>query len=72
MLAKNVKLQNQCGVDSKIFSPHDIKRLVPDINLEGIICGSFNEKDGVLFPIPRPVGLCRQSRKTRSKDSDLY
>lgn len=51
-LAKNVKLQNQHGVPSRMVSPYDIKQMVPQINLDGVVAGAFNQKDGVLFPFP--------------------
>jgi len=49
-LRKNVKLQNSLGIPSMLLSPTDIKELIPQINLDGIIGGSFCEKDGHINP----------------------
>lgn len=62
-LAKNVKLQNEYGVLSRILSPRDIKAMVPHIDADKIVAGAFNQKDGVLFPFPVLWGYASAARE---------
>jgi sarcosine oxidase, subunit beta len=52
VLEKNVRIQNACGVPTHMLEPDEAKKLVPELDLEGVIAASFNPKDGVLFPWP--------------------
>jgi sarcosine oxidase subunit beta len=51
-LARNVALQNRCGVPTRMLSPKEILRVVPELDLTGIVAGSYNPRDGVVFPWP--------------------
>ncbi len=45
-----VKLQNEHGCPTRMLAPADIARLCPYVKLDGILAGSFNPNDGVMFP----------------------
>jgi len=47
---KNVALQNSMGVKSVMLTPAQLAERLPFLNLEGIIGGSFYEKDGLADP----------------------
>ncbi len=51
-MEKNVALQNRCDVPTRLLSPSELRRLVPEINPEGISAACYNPKDGVVFPWP--------------------
>jgi len=42
------KLQRKLGARTEILTPDEIKRLVPEINLNGVAGGSFGPRDGVV------------------------
>jgi sarcosine oxidase subunit beta len=45
---KNVALQNRLEIPSELLLPGDIASIVPDLNLEGVVGGSFCRKDGFI------------------------
>ncbi len=45
---KNVALQNRLDIPSEILSPDDIKKIIPEYNTEGVVGGSFCNKDGFI------------------------
>ncbi|RMD60984.1 FAD-binding oxidoreductase, partial [Candidatus Parcubacteria bacterium] len=47
---RNVALQHQHGVETQLLDVDDIARLAPQINLEGIIGGTFYDHDGLADP----------------------
>ena len=47
---KNVKLQNQLGIPSRIVTPKEMKEIIPYINEKYVIGGTFCQKDGHLNP----------------------
>jgi sarcosine oxidase subunit beta len=59
----NVKLQHENGVASRLMSPPAIQRLVPEINLDGIVVGAFHQRDGVCFPFAMVWGYAKVCRE---------
>jgi sarcosine oxidase subunit beta len=51
-MERNVALQNRCGVPTRMLSPEEARDLVPELDVRGVVCASYNPKDGVLFPWP--------------------
>jgi sarcosine oxidase subunit beta len=45
---KNVALQNRLEIPSELLGPADIASIVPDLDLEGVVGGSFCRKDGFI------------------------
>lgn len=48
--AKNVALQNSLGIPSRLVSPAEAKQIIPYLNEQYILGGSFCPKDGFLNP----------------------
>lgn len=55
-LRKAVSIQNENKLDSRIIDQCEIKSLVPEIEVEGLVGGSFRKGDAVLFPFPLLFG----------------
>lgn len=51
-LEKSVRMQNDCGVPTRLIAPSEAMDLVPGLNAEGVRVASYNPRDGVLFPWP--------------------
>ncbi|HEY3355346.1 MAG TPA: FAD-binding oxidoreductase [Polyangia bacterium] len=51
-LERNTALQNSCAVPTRMLSPAEALKIVPDLNLDGIVAAAYNPSDGVLFPWP--------------------
>jgi len=47
---KNVRLQNEHGVPSKILDRDEVRSMCPFLNMEVIKGGTFNPHDGTIFP----------------------
>ncbi|MCS7282694.1 MAG: FAD-binding oxidoreductase [Anaerolineae bacterium] len=47
---RNVQMQRQLGVMTEWLEPEDIARMVPLINLEGVLAGTFHARDGLADP----------------------
>jgi sarcosine oxidase subunit beta len=47
---KNVEMQRRLGVGTEWLEPSEIAELVPGIDLEGVLCGTFNPNDGLADP----------------------
>jgi sarcosine oxidase subunit beta len=60
-LEKSVALQNRCGVPTRVLSPAEAKKIVPELRLEGVLCATYNPDDGVLFPWPFLWGYAAQA-----------
>jgi sarcosine oxidase subunit beta len=51
-LEASVKIQNDCGLGTKLLDPNEAKRFVPELDTEGLLGASYNADDGVVFPWP--------------------
>jgi sarcosine oxidase subunit beta len=51
-LEKNTVLQNACDVPTRMLEPKEALKIVPELNLDGIVAAAYNPSDGVLFPWP--------------------
>ena len=51
-MARNVALQQRLGVPTELWTPAQAQRLVPELNLDGVVAASYNPRDGVVFPWP--------------------
>ena len=47
---KNVRLQNELGVDTVMLAGDEIRQHLPMMNLEDMLAGTFNPKDGLVDP----------------------
>ncbi len=57
----NVALQNRCDVPTRMLSPEEARAIVPELDLSGIVCASYNPKDGTVFPWPFLWGYAHQA-----------
>jgi sarcosine oxidase subunit beta len=60
---KNVALQNSLGVPSQVIGIDDIARLAPEVNLDGIIGGTWCPLDGLVDPNGLLQGYVSQARR---------
>jgi sarcosine oxidase subunit beta len=51
-LERNVKLQNRCGVPTRLLTPGEAKDIVPELEISGFHAACYNPTDGILFPWP--------------------
>ena len=59
----NVDLQNRHGVPSRVVTPADIAALAPEVDLTGIIGGSWCPLDGLVDPHGLLQGYVSQARR---------
>jgi sarcosine oxidase subunit beta len=62
-MERNVELQNRCGVHTRMLLPEQARDLVPELDLDGVVCAAYNGSDGVLFPWPFLWGYATQAMK---------
>jgi sarcosine oxidase subunit beta len=62
-LAASVALQNACGLGTRMLTPHEASRVVPELDASGIEAASYNPDDGVVFPWPFVWGYAQGARK---------
>jgi sarcosine oxidase subunit beta len=62
-LAASVKLQNECGLATRLLEPREIQEVVPELSAEGVLCGSYNADDAVVFPWPFVWGYAEGARE---------
>src|SRR5437016_10632032 len=62
-LEGSVKLQNECGLATRMLSPKEAKAIVPELETDGIIATTFNPDDGVVFPWPFVWGFAQAAKK---------
>ena len=70
-MEKNVALQNKCGVPTRMLSPAEAQKIVPELDASKIVCACYNPKDGVLFPWPFLWGYAHQALE-RGVEVHLY
>jgi sarcosine oxidase subunit beta len=62
-LETSVALQNDCGLPTRMLSPAEARRIVPELDTDGIEAASFNGDDGVVFPWPFVWGYAQAATK---------
>jgi len=60
---ENVALQHALGVMTHWLEPDEIARLVPLMNLEGVLAGTFYERDGLCDPSSVVQGYVTNARR---------
>jgi sarcosine oxidase, subunit beta len=48
----SVKVQNDAGLGTRMLTPKEARRIVPELSTEGVVAASYNPTDGVVFPWP--------------------
>jgi sarcosine oxidase subunit beta len=62
-LEESTKLQNLCGLSTRMLSPREAQKIVPELATDGLVAASFNPDDGVVFPWPFVWGFAQAARK---------
>jgi sarcosine oxidase, subunit beta len=62
-LEKSAALQNECGLATRVLSPREAQRIVPELDVAGLEAASYNPDDGVVFPWPFVWGYAQAARK---------
>lgn len=58
----SVAVQNDAGLATRMLSPQEAKRLVPQLDVSGVVAASYNATDGVVFPWPFVWGYAEGAR----------
>jgi sarcosine oxidase subunit beta len=62
-LEKSVGVQNDCGLGTRLLTPKEAQRIVPELDIEGVVAASYNPDDGVVFPWPFVWGYAEVASK---------
>jgi sarcosine oxidase subunit beta len=62
-LETGVAMQKSCGLPTRMLSPREAQRIVPELDISGIEAASYNPDDGVVFPWPFVWGYAQAARK---------
>ncbi len=62
VLESSVRLQNECGVATRMLTPREAKQVVPELSVDGVVTASFNADDAVVFPWPFVWGYAAGAR----------
>jgi sarcosine oxidase, subunit beta len=62
-LEESCKLQRECGLATRLLSPREAQRIVPELSLDGVTAATFNPDDGVVFPWPFVWGFAQAATK---------
>jgi sarcosine oxidase, subunit beta len=58
-LHASVKVQNDCGHATRILSAREAQRIVPELDVSGVLSASYNPNDAVVFPWPFVWGYAK-------------
>jgi sarcosine oxidase subunit beta len=62
-LESSVEVQNACGLGTRMLTPKQAQKLVPELDTADIVAASYNPDDGVVFPWPFVWGFAQAARK---------
>ena len=62
-LEDSCKLQRDCGLSTRMLSPREAQKLVPELSIDGVVAATFNPDDGVVFPWPFVWGFAQAAIK---------
>jgi sarcosine oxidase, subunit beta len=62
-LEQSVKVQNECGLATKMLTPKEAQKIVPELDVSSLTAASFNADDGVVFPWPFVWGFAQAAQK---------
>ena len=64
---RNVEMQRRLGVQTQWLTPEEIAKMVPLIDLEGVIAGTFHDRDGLADPNSVVQGYVSGARRLGAK-----
>ena len=62
-LEDSCKLQRECGLSTRMLSPREAQKIVPELSTDGVVAATFNPDDGVVFPWPFVWGFAQAATK---------
>ncbi|HVY46432.1 MAG TPA: FAD-binding oxidoreductase [Minicystis sp.] len=62
-LEKSVAVQNDVGLATRMLTPDEAKKIVPELDVSGVVAASYNADDGVVFPWPFVWGYAQGAEK---------
>ena len=62
-LEDSCKLQRECGLTTRMLTPREAQKIVPELSTDGVVAASYNPDDGVVFPWPFVWGFAQAARK---------
>ena len=62
-LEESCKLQRECGLSTRMLSPREAQKIVPELSIDGVVAATFNPDDGVVFPWPFVWGFAQAATK---------
>jgi sarcosine oxidase subunit beta len=62
-LEASVSVQNACGLSTRMLTPEEAQKVVPELSTDGIVAASYNADDAVVFPWPFVWGFARAAQK---------
>jgi sarcosine oxidase, subunit beta len=62
-LEKSVLVQNECGLGTRMLTPKEAKRIVPELETSSLVAASYNPDDGVVFPWPFVWGFAQAAER---------
>jgi sarcosine oxidase subunit beta len=62
-LEDSCKLQRECGLSTRMLTPREAQKIVPELSTDGLVAATFNPDDGVVFPWPFVWGFAQAARK---------
>lgn len=62
-LEESANLQRTCGLETRMLSPREAQRLVPELSTDGLVAASYNPDDGVVFPWPFVWGFAQAATR---------
>jgi sarcosine oxidase subunit beta len=62
-LEASTKVQNECGLGTRMLTPAEARKIVPELDADGIVAAAYNPDDGVVFPWPFVWGFAQAARK---------
>jgi sarcosine oxidase subunit beta len=62
-LEQSVRVQNECGLVTRMLTPKEANEIVPELDVDGVRGASFNPDDGVVFPWPFLWGYAEAAKK---------
>jgi sarcosine oxidase, subunit beta len=58
-LHASVKVQNECGHATRLLTAKEAQKVVPELQVEGVLSASYNPNDAVVFPWPFVWGYAK-------------
>ena len=62
-LESSAKVQNECGLPTRMLTANEARKIVPELDTDGVVATSYNPDDGVVFPWPFVWGFATAAEK---------